>query len=386
MRRHGHLCLHSSPAWQKASRSSAASDTSCIQPPPPPAQRMHVPKLSSDTKSAGALLRLLLGVTVMALAPVAFAQVPSLADVEYARVNQQPLRLDLYLPDAPQAGRPLVLFVHGGGWSGGAKFPIAAGMLPLLQQGIALASVQYRLVNSQDAALYGGQDAVIFPAAVHDVKAALRFLRANAQTYGLDAGRFGLWGSSAGGHLATLTALSDGDLQLEGSVGTHLGVSSAVQLVVDAYGPTDLLRMGVDATLAGFDSTTWDAPFASHANFIGCGSQGMGAILNNLDNPAAPWPQCVARVQLANPILHLNAADPPVWIGHATNDPVVPWTQSQRLFDALQANAVPATFVRTPSGGHSLQEAQYAQARSFIVERFASVPEAPLFQDGFEAP
>ena len=300
----------------------------------------------------------------------AAAQVPTHANVEYARVNNQPLRLDLYLPSTPTSGRPLVIFVHGGGWNSGSKAPIQAGMLALLQQGIALGSVDYRLVNAQNAALYGGNSAVIFPAAVHDIKAAVRFLRANAATYGLDAQRFGLWGSSAGSHLATVVALSTGNPQLEGTVGQHPGSSSAVQVVVDAFGPSDILRMGVDATQAGFNGANWDAPDSAHAAFIGCGAQGMGAILSNLGNPAAPWPGCVAQANLANPVLHIDAADPPVWIGHADNDGVVPWTQSQRLFNALQSAGVTSTFVRAGSGGHQLQEAQYAQARSFVAGVF----------------
>ena len=330
----------------------------------------------SAADSLGSLLRSVMVIGAVTFVQGASAQAPTLADVEYARVNQQPLLLDLYLPNAPARDRPLVLFVHGGGWSGGSKSPIASGMLPLLQQGVALASVQYRLVNSTDAARYGGSEAVLFPAAVHDVKAAVRFLRAHAGTYGLDRSRFGLWGSSAGGHVSTLTALSTGDPQLEGTVGPHLGESSAVQLVVDAYGPTDLLRMGVDARLAGYSSARWDARYTGHANFIGCGAQGMGAILNNLNNPAAPWPLCVARADLANPILQIDASDPPVWIGHATNDQVVPWTQSRRLSDALQAAQVPVTFVTTRSGGHSLPEALYAQARAFVLAQFASMAES----------
>jgi len=305
--------------------------------------------------------------TLSLLPQLAVAQTPTHANVEYARVNNQPLRLDLYLPSTPSSGRPLVIFVHGGGWNSGSKTPIQAGMLSLLQQGIALVSVDYRLVNAQQAALYGGNSAVIFPAAVHDVKAAIRFLRANSAIWGLDPQRFGLWGSSAGSHLATLVALSTGNPQLEGTVGQHLGSSSAVQVVVDAFGPSDILRMGVDATQAGFNGAGWDAPNSAHAAFIGCGAQGMGAILSNLGNPAAPWPQCVAQANLANPVLHIDAADPPVWIGHADNDSVVPWTQSQRLFNALQSAGVTSTFVRAGSGGHQLQEAQYAQARSFVV-------------------
>lgn len=318
------------------------------------------------------------GVTV----GLAQAQTPTFANVEYARVNNQPLRLDLYVPTAPASDRPLAIFVHGGGWSSGSKAPIAAAMLPLLDSGFVLASIDYRLVNAQHASLYGGMGAVIFPAALHDVKAAVRFLRANASTYGLDPQRVALWGSSAGGHLATLATLSNGNADLEGSVGNHLGTSSAVQLVVDAYGPSDILRMGPDATLAGFNSVGWDAPNTAHAVFIGCGPEGMGAIRANLDNQNPPWPRCSAQANLANPVVRVDATDPPVWIGHANDDPIVPWTQSQRLFDALQVAGVDSEFVRAPAGGHQLQELQYVQARNFILQRFANAD--LLFADGFE--
>jgi len=308
------------------------------------------------------------------------AQSPTHANLVYARVNNAPLRLDLYLPTSPASVSALVIFVHGGGWSSGNKDVIQPAMLPLLAQGIALASINYRLVNSSDASLYGGMSAVIFPAAVHDVKAAVRFLRANAAAYALDPARFALWGGSAGSHLAALAGLSAGNSALEGVVGNHLGTSSAVQLIVDAYGPTDLLRMGPDATQAGFPGAGWDAPNTAHALFIGCGAQGMGAIRANIENPVAPWPQCLAQANLANPILHVDASDPPVWIGHATDDPLVPWPQSQRLYDALQTASVPTSFVRAVNGGHQLGEAQYVQARAFIVAGFAPA----LLRDGFE--
>jgi len=322
----------------------------------------------------------LFGLMLLACVAIATAQTPTHANVEYARVNNQPLRLDIYLPSAPATAHALVIFVHGGGWSSGNKDVIPPAMLPLLGAGFALASVDYRLVNAQHASLYGGMDAVIFPAAVHDIKAAVRFLRANATTYAFDPQRFALWGGSAGSHLASLVALSSGNPTLEGSVGAHLDIASTVQLAVDAFGPSDILRMGVDAALAGFDPTGWDAPNTPHAAFIGCGAQGMGAIRANLDNPAPPWPQCVAQANLANPVLQIGAGDPTVWIGHANDDPVVPWPQSQRLFDALQRAGIDTAFVRAPSGGHQLQEAQYALARDFILQRFAS--DAPIFGDG----
>ena len=182
---------------------------------------------------------------------------------------------------------------------------------------------------------------------------------------------------------ASLATLSTGNASLEGTIGAHLATSSAVGMAVIAYGPSDILRMGIDAAQAGFNSAGWDAPNTAHAAFIGCGAQGMGAIRANLDNPAPPWPQCVAQANLANPVLQVDGSDPPTWIGHANDDPVVPWPQSQRLSDALQSAGVDSDFVRAPSGGHQLQEAQYALARSFVTQHFAnSVP--PLFADGFE--
>ncbi len=315
--------------------------------------------------------------------PQLCAQTPTHANVEYARVNNQPLRLDLYLPSVPASARPLMIFVHGGGWNSGNKDVIQPAMLPLLDAGIALASVDYRLVNAQHASLYGGTSAVIFPAAAHDIKAAIRFLRANAVSFGLDAQRFGLWGSSAGSHLASLVALSTGDSALEGSVGDHDATSSAVQVAVDAYGPTDLLNQGVDATQAGFNGAGWDASNTPHAIFIGCGAQGMGAIRANIDNPSPPWPQCVAQANLANPVLQVDAADPPIWIGHADDDPLVPWPQSQRLYDALQGSGVETVFVRVATGGHQLPASAYMQARAFVVAQFEA-PGADVFGDGFE--
>ncbi len=341
------------------------------------ASNNHWGQIAMRARQAGWLLLLAIA------APQLQAQSPMPANVEYARVNNQPLRLDLYLPSAPVSGRPLMIFVHGGGWNSGNKDVIQPAMLPLLDAGFALASVDYRLVNAQHATLYGGMSAVIFPAAVHDIKAAIRYLRANAGTWGLDPQRFGLWGGSAGSHLASLVGLSGGDAALEGAVGNHIGVSSNVQVVVVAYGPSDLLRMGLDATQAGFNGAGWDAPNTAHAVFIGCGTQGMGAILANLDNPAPPWPQCVAQANLANPVLQVDVSDPPIWIGHANDDQMVPWPQSQRLYNALQMAGVDSVFVRAPSGGHQLQEAEYVLARAFVAQRLGNLDQS-LFVHGFE--
>ena len=127
-----------------------------------------------------------------------------LHDIEYATVGGTSLLLDLYLPSDPVDDPvPLVLWVHGGGWRAGDKDPTRAPAT--LGEGYAIASVNYRL-----------SDEAIFPAQIHDVKAAVRFLRGNADRFGLDPERFGAWGSSAGGHLVALLGTSCDIPELEG--------------------------------------------------------------------------------------------------------------------------------------------------------------------------
>ena len=109
----------------------------------------------------------------------------------------------------------------------------------------------------------------------------------------------------------------------------------------------------------------------------------MGAIRANIDNPSPPWPYCVAQANLSNPVLQVDAADPPIWVGHANDDPLVPWPQSQRLYDALQGSGVESAFVRVATGGHQLQEAQYVQARAFVVAQFQALASI-VFGNGFE--
>jgi acetyl esterase/lipase len=156
------------------------------------------------------------------------------ADLVYARVGGTSLRLDLYTPSEAPSGLPTLLYLHGGGWAVGDKSDaVAERLMPIVANGFAVASMNYRLIPS-----------VRFPAPVHDVKAAVRWLRANAAEYGLDPDRIAIGGVSAGGHLASLTALTAGDAQLERDLGDHLGVSSAVSAVVAYYPSSDFLLSG----------------------------------------------------------------------------------------------------------------------------------------------
>ncbi len=162
----------------------------------------------------------------------ALAVEPDKKDLEYGP-HGVGNRLDLYLPPKADAPTPLVIWIHGGGWEAGNKDnPPGLG---LLKKGYALASINYRL--SQEAK---------FPAQIEDCKAAIRFLRANAKKYNLDPDHFGVWGASAGGHLVALLGTTGGVKELEGD-GPNKEESSAVQAVVDWFGPTDMLQMKAQA-------------------------------------------------------------------------------------------------------------------------------------------
>src|SRR5205085_165270 len=138
-------------------------------------------------------------------------------------------RLDLYLPEKAQGRLPVVVWIHGGAWRAGSKDHCPA--VPLTAKGFAVASINYRF--SQHA---------VFPAQIEDCKAAIRWLRANADKYHLDPDHIGAWGASAGGHLVALLGTSGNKKELEGK-GGNLEQSSKVQCVIDWFGPTDLLGL-----------------------------------------------------------------------------------------------------------------------------------------------
>src|SRR4051794_22649486 len=151
-------------------------------------------------------------------------------DVEYARIEDQRLMLDLYLPRqsarSPEAA-PLVVWVHGGAWRSGSRKDLPLG--GLVERGYAVASVDYRL-----------SPVARFPAQVHDIKAAVRFLRARRGEYGYDASRIAIAGNSAGGHLAALVGVTNGHSELEGTVGDNPSEKSDVQAIVSLYGMSNL--------------------------------------------------------------------------------------------------------------------------------------------------
>jgi len=229
-------------------------------------------------------------------------------DLSYATVSSAE-KLDLYLP-AGSGPFPLVVYVHGGGWRTGDKIkPFKNGIVDgLLAQGFAVASLNYRLSGE-----------AVFPAAIQDVKSAVRWLRAHAQDYRLDSTRFGAWGDSAGAHLVSLLGTSCGVTELEGAELGNADQSSCVQAVVDWFGPTDFLQADQEFIDSGSTCpATHDLPTSGESEFMGFAIQ---------DNPEA--------VKKANPITYVSSDDPPFFIQHGTADCTVPPQQSQIFYDAL---------------------------------------------------
>ena len=225
--------------------------------------------------------------------------------------------LDLYLPEKGDKPLPLIVWIHGGAWMAGSKND-SSPALRFTRDGYAVAQVGYRL--SQEAR---------FPAQIHDCKAAVRWLRANAAKYNLDPNKFVAWGSSAGGHLVALLGTSGGVAELEGN-DNDLKESSRVQAVVDWFGPTDFMHIG-DAE----SDLQHNAPDSPESKLIG------GAILENKDKAAK-----------ASPITYVSKDAPPFLIMHGDHDRTVPFNQSELFYAELKKAGVDATFVPMKGAGH----------------------------------
>lgn len=288
-------------------------------------------------------------------APTAITQVENgvnvIKDVQYAPYTlegqEQSMLLDLYLPEGGATPVPLLIFIHGGGWFEGSKDDCPAGAFN--QNGYAVACVDYRLAVMED----GCREELIFPAQIHDVKAAVRWLRQNAVTYGLDPGRFGAMGASSGSHLAALLGTSYGVGELQGSA--NLGVSDAVQAVVDWFGPVDVtqpppqLVFTDDPCELGFGALS--AKYGGEAVPFFYWTFAWSAFLGgSLADPAV-----LEQAGRATPLTYVDVGDPPFLVIHGEADEMVPIEQSELLVAALTQAGVDVTFVRIP-GGHSYRQ------------------------------
>ncbi len=280
----------------------------------------------------------LLPLLLVAMGAQLHAQGTILTDIVYKTVNQAPLRLDLYQPDS-SGPHPLVLWIHGGGWSSGTKAVSMTRISGLLDAGIAVASLDYRLTSQ--ASIFGA-DEVLFPAQLEDVQDALLFLRQNATRYQLDPSRFGAWGTSAGGHLAALAGT-------RGSADDPQGDTS-LQAVGDGYGPTDFFTMDADAQLAGCaNPVVHDEPGSPESRLVGFDGPGEGiGVLRN--HPELPE---YGLVLDASPLGFIDPTDPPLLIVHGQADCVVASPQSPRLVAGYQALGLQVELI-THAGAHQL--------------------------------
>jgi acetyl esterase/lipase len=307
---------------------------------------------------------------------------PSLNDAVFATVptfdGETDLMLDVYGALTGTGPRPVVVWIHGGGWQNGSHNQISPFILDLRRQGITVASIGYRL---------SGQAS--FPAQIHDCKGAIRWLRANAEELLIDPARIAVWGGSAGGHLACLVATSGNEPGLEGSVGGNTEFDSSVLAAVVYFGPSDLLQTQPDCEAQPVGCTVnHDEPTSGESKLLGVDQpgQGIGWLRENLNNPLPPFPELAQRAANANPITHLDPSDPPLYLVHGDLDTTVALNQSLRVRDAAEAVGVPVTFVLAEGFGHGFLGTQAnTQASAWIADQVLNVSPCPRCAADFDA-
>jgi len=250
-------------------------------------------------------------------------------DLEYANVDGQSLKLDLYVPEKTDDKPPLLVWVHGGGWTKGSKSQFNPMFVRLTAEGYAAASIDYRLDGLTS-----------HPKQIHDCKGAIRWLRANADKYGYDVTRIGVGGGSAGGHLVLLLGLSSGIEELEGDVGGNTDQSSQIQAVVDLFGPSDL---------------------------------GLFAKKSDHFRPN----KTPELLKSASPVTYLTKDDPPLLIFHGDKDQLVPLSQSEHVHNLYQEMGLESSLHIIEGAGHGGPQfsdpTRYELAKEFFARHIKQV-------------
>ncbi len=239
-------------------------------------------------------------------------------DIVYAIPDGHKLKLDIAVPKYLKAPAPAIVDIPGGSWRVVNKSPEDA--LFYAKYGFIGVSITHRT-----------SDIAIFPAAVHDCKTAIRWLRAHAKKFNIDPDEIGVTGFSSGGHLAVLLGTSGGDSFLEGK-GDYQDYSSSVQAVVDHFGPTDFFKMNDTELDDRMDHFAENSP---ESLFLG-----------------GPLREKADLARLANPIMYIDPQDPPVLIGHGEKDGLVVINQSELLYEVLKKAGVPTDFIRVKNADH----------------------------------
>ncbi|MBK9576772.1 MAG: alpha/beta hydrolase [Fibrobacterota bacterium] len=266
---------------------------------------------------------------VAILSGVGFCQTRT-ADQNYVGDGKAYHNLDVYIPTKTADKYPVLIYVYGSAWmsnSGKGSSASAIGNA-VLKSGYAVVQPNHR--SSSDAK---------FPAQIQDIKAVVRWVRANAAKYKFDTSFIAISGESSGGHLTALTGTSGGvksktvgsaTADIEGALGPNTAFSSSVHAAADWFGPTTLVKM--DSCGSSMDHSGASSP---EGMLLGGATQSMKDL-----------------VALANPITYVDAKDPPFFIVHGTSDQTVPLCESHFLDVALRAAGVPSKFTKVSGGGH----------------------------------
>ena len=252
---------------------------------------------------------------------------PTHADLDYAPpepVSSNGHKLDLYIPSGTKGRLPVVIWTGGSAWMADTGKRTAGRLAAQLNPaGYAVAGVSIRS-SSQ----------VKFPGQLHDIKAAIRWLRANADKYQLDPNHIAIMGDSSGGWTAAMAAVTGDAPEMEGQVGTT-GVSSRIQAAVAFYPPTNFLTMDAWALQRCVGERCHDSEGSPESRLVGCAIQ-----------------SCPDKAQAASPMRYISDADPPIMILHGNSDQLVPHNQGEQLYMALNKACKEAVFISLPKAPH----------------------------------
>ena len=268
------------------------------------------------------------------------AEVTVEENVTYGKCGDTELKLDLARPEG-DGPFPAIVFIHGGGWYQGNRQGYRGAIEEAAKRGYVAITISYRLMQFDESKKETTAATLIFPAQIHDAKAAVRWLRANAKRYLVDPDRIGVTGASAGGHLSLLVGLTDPAADLEGDSGSP-DQSSRVQAVVNVFGPTDM---------------------------AGCYDKSSVAWIFRLFMGGTPT-EAAERYKAASPINYVSTDDPPVLTLHGDQDALVPVDQARILDEKMKAVGATHRLMIFGGQGHGFGGEYQEQAMKAMWEFF----------------
>jgi acetyl esterase/lipase len=256
-------------------------------------------------------------------------------DLLFAAPGGVPLHADLFLPQETHRAPPVILWVHAGGWRFGSRHLAPDLSRFFAERGFAMAAIDYRLTRH-----------ATFPAQLEDVRTAIAWLRGHADEYAIDAGRIGLWGSSAGAHLSALVALTACGAPVE-TDGWKAASQAGVLAVVAGYPPVDFLQLDRHRPPPGTVSADPETLLLPRYDMRSADPDSFESLLLG-----APIETCPERVHAANPLTYVRDGAPPFLILHGLADTTISAHQSVLLYDALVAHRNDATLCLVEGLGH----------------------------------